>query len=96
MGLRAAGDRRAAEQQEDDEQPRADRDARDLAGAGTRVVVALGGAPAERRGDDVDAIGLDDRWWVSIAAQPFASQAEAAAWCTTNAVPGCTPLQVGG
>jgi hypothetical protein len=48
------------------------------------------------RGDDVDAIGLDDTWWVSIAVQPYASQAEAATWCSTNGIAGCTPLQVGG
>ena len=46
------------------------------------------------RGDDVP--GLDDTWWLSIAAQPFASQAEAAAFCATTGQPGCTPLQVGG
>ena len=48
------------------------------------------------RGDDVGVPGLDDSWWLSLAAQPFASSAEAAAWCSTNGVPGCTPLLVSG
>ena len=48
------------------------------------------------RGDDVGAPGLDDTWWLSLAAQPFASQAEAAAWCSTNGGPGCTPVLVSG
>ena len=46
---RAAGDGRAAEQQEDDEQPGADRDAGDLARAGASGVAGLR-SPAERGG----------------------------------------------
>ena len=48
------------------------------------------------RGDDVGAPGLDDTWWLSLAAQPFGSEAEAAAWCTANGVADCTPRLVGG
>ena len=36
------------------------------------------------RGDDIGAPDLDDTWWVSLVQQPFASQEEAAAWCTGN------------
>ncbi|SOE03571.1 hypothetical protein [Blastococcus haudaquaticus] len=46
------------------------------------------------RGDDVT--GLDDSWWLTVAAQGFASEAEVQAWCTANALPGCTPVQVSG
>jgi len=48
------------------------------------------------RADDVDAPGLDDTWWVSIAVQSFRSQAEAAAFCATTGQPGCVPLEIGG
>jgi hypothetical protein len=48
------------------------------------------------RGDDLGAPDLDDTWWVSVANARFGSQEEAAAWCSANAVAGCTPRQFGG
>src|SRR4051794_1764367 len=48
------------------------------------------------RADDVGAADLDDTWWLSLAAQPFGSRQEAAAWCSTNGIAGCTPLRIGG
>ena len=50
------------------------------------------------RGDDTGAPDLDDTWWVSLVQQPFASQEEAAAWCTGNglAAPACTPVLISG
>ena len=47
------------------------------------------------RGDDVGAADLDDTWWLSLVQQPFGSQQEAAAWCTTNNVPDCAARLVG-
>ena len=48
------------------------------------------------RGDDIGVAGLDDTWWVSLTAQRFASQQEAAAWCGSSGVQGCTPRKIGG
>ena len=50
------------------------------------------------RGDDTGADGLDDTWWLTLAAQRFGSDAEVAAWCSANglAAPDCVPLQLAG
>ena len=48
------------------------------------------------RGDDVGVPGLDDTWWLSIVDQPFGSGAEAAAWCSSQGLAGCTPQMVSG
>jgi hypothetical protein len=50
------------------------------------------------RGDDTGADGLDDTWWLTLAAQRFGSDAEVAAWCTANGLvaPDCVPLQLAG
>jgi len=48
------------------------------------------------RGDDVGEPGLHSSWWLSLAAQPFASSAEASAWCATSGVAGCTPRLITG
>lgn len=49
------------------------------------------------RGDDVTG-GLDDSWWLSVAAEGFATEAEAAQWCATAglAPPRCVPQQLAG
>jgi hypothetical protein len=49
------------------------------------------------RGDDVGAADLDDTWWLSLVAQPFGSEQEAATWCAANGFtpPDCTPRQIG-
>ncbi|MGY1804987.1 hypothetical protein ACI78T_17030 [Blastococcus sp. SYSU D00922] len=47
------------------------------------------------RGDDLGG-DLDDTWWVSLAAQRFGSEAEAAQWCSSSGLPECTPLEVSG
>ncbi|TFV61989.1 UNVERIFIED_ORG: hypothetical protein E4P37_18095 [Bacillus sp. AZ43] len=46
------------------------------------------------RGDDVGI--ADDRTWLTLAGISFADQAAAQAWCTANAVPGCTAQEVSG
>jgi hypothetical protein len=48
------------------------------------------------RGDDIRAADLNDTWWLSLADQPFASQAQAAGWCSASGIAGCTPRQIGG
>jgi hypothetical protein len=48
------------------------------------------------RGDDIGVPGLDDSWWLSLAAQQFGSKAEASAWCSTNSPTDCTPRLVSG
>ncbi|WP_164704654.1 hypothetical protein [Blastococcus litoris] len=47
------------------------------------------------RGDDVGS-DLDDTWWVSLAAQRFGSEQEAAQWCASSGLPECVPLEVSG
>ena len=47
-------------------------------------------------GDDIGVAGLGDSWWLSLADEPFGSQAAAAAWCSTNGLTGCTPRQISG
>jgi hypothetical protein len=47
------------------------------------------------RGDDL-AADLDGTWWVSVAAQPFGSEQEAAAWCGSSGIAGCTPRRISG
>ncbi|MGY2128554.1 hypothetical protein [Blastococcus sp. SYSU DS0617] len=48
------------------------------------------------RGDDVTGAGLDDSWWLSVAAEGFASEAEAQQWCSTAGLgpPQCVPQQL--
>lgn len=46
------------------------------------------------RGDDVGAPDLDDTWWLSLADQPFGSKVEAAAWCSSTGIAGCTPRRI--
>lgn len=48
------------------------------------------------RADDIGASDLGDTWWVSLAAQPFGSQQQAAAWCATSGDANCTPRKVAG
>jgi hypothetical protein len=48
------------------------------------------------RGDDIGAADLDDSWWLSLAAQAFRSKEEAAAWCSSSGLAGCTPRHVVG
>ena len=47
------------------------------------------------RGDDLGG-DLDETWFVSLAAQRFASDAEVLAWCASTSQPECTPVQVSG
>lgn len=50
------------------------------------------------RGDDVDADDLDDSWWLTVAAQGFASEADVQGWCAGNglAPDACVPRQLTG
>jgi hypothetical protein len=50
------------------------------------------------RGDDVGGSDVDDTWWLSLVAQPFGSEQEAAAWCAANrlAPPDCLPRRISG
>jgi hypothetical protein len=48
------------------------------------------------RGEDIGAADLDDSWWLSLAAQAFRSKEEAAAWCSSTGLAGCTPRHVVG
>lgn len=48
------------------------------------------------RGDDVTEGDLDDSWWLTVAAQGFASEAGVAQWCAANglAPPACVPQRL--
>jgi hypothetical protein len=50
------------------------------------------------RGDDVSAGDLDDGWWLTVAAQGFATEAEVQQWCTTAglAPAQCVPRELTG
>ena len=48
------------------------------------------------RGDDIGAPGIDDTWWLSLAAQPFESADEVTAWCATKGLTSCSPVLVTG
>ncbi|SOC50333.1 hypothetical protein SAMN05660748_3080 [Blastococcus aggregatus] len=50
------------------------------------------------RGDDLPGAGLDEAWWLTLAALPFGSEAEAQQWCAGAgmAPPACVPRKLPG
>ncbi|SDE71862.1 hypothetical protein SAMN05660485_01651 [Blastococcus fimeti] len=50
------------------------------------------------RGDDLPGAGLDDSWWLTLAALPFGSEAEAQQWCTSAGMgpPDCVARRLPG